>query len=166
MVHETTESLSLVLEGSSGASIAASNYVADVWIADNDDTAAPGTFRFSAPSYGVGEGAGWATITVERTATADSASVTVSTAGGTADGSDYGAVWQTLSFADGQATATVAVPITDDTLVEGDEAFSLRLGAPSAGYALDPGLASATVTIADNDGASAGGMFRCASPAY
>ena len=58
-------------------------------------------------------------------------SVHYATADGTATaGSDYSAVSGTLSFAPGQTAKTIAVPITDDASVEGQEGFFLDLSAP------------------------------------
>lgn len=47
--------------------------------------------------------------------------------GGAVAGQDYGAVSGTLVFAPGRNVAVVEVPITDDTLREGVERFTLRL---------------------------------------
>jgi hypothetical protein len=48
-------------------------------------------------------------------------------------------------------TATFAVPIVQDSLVEGDEYLSLSLNSPTDGYGIDPGLGTATLTIHDDD---------------
>ena len=79
-------------------------------------------------------------------------SATVATAPGTATaGSDYVPVSQSVSFADGQTSRTVQVPITDDPLVEGiDETVDLSLSAPTGGATLGSPT-SAVLRIQDND---------------
>ncbi|MEX8495276.1 Calx-beta domain-containing protein, partial [Sphaerotilus sp.] len=81
----------------------------------------------------VNEGTGTATFTVTMTSAA-TAPVTVHFASedGTAHaGSDYTAVNGTLTFAPGELTKTISVPITDDTVFEGPETFKMNLSAPS-----------------------------------
>ena len=65
------------------------------------------------------------TLTVERVSGTDGAvTVNYATANGTATaGADYTATSGTLSFADGQASRTISVPVLEDTLVEGSETF-------------------------------------------
>ena len=55
-------------------------------------------------------------------------SVNYATADGSATaGQDYTASSGTVTFADNQTTATIAVPITDDTAAEGDETLGVTL---------------------------------------
>lgn len=83
--------------------------------------------------------------------------VQVKTADGVAKaGSDYTAVDQTLTFAPGETTKTVLVPITNDTTFEGKEAFVIALSAPS-GAAVVPTASSVTTTIADEINKDTGG---------
>jgi Calx-beta domain/Subtilase family len=114
------------------------------------------TFAFSSASYSVNEADGSATVTINRTGlTTGSDSVNFATANGTATaGSDYTAVDQTVSFAAGETTKTVVVPITDDSLIEGNETVQLSLSTPSTGATLGS-PSSATLTIVDNDRAFA-----------
>ncbi len=122
----------------------------------------PGTLRFSLASYAVSEGAGTATITVQRINGDDGAvSVQYSATAGTATaGQDFTPASGTLSWADkdnGNKTFTVA--INDDTAVEPSETVLLALSNPTGGATLDAALKSATLTIQDNDtggGAAAG----------
>jgi hypothetical protein len=62
-----------------------------------------------------------------------------------ADG-DFLGVPSTVTFADGQTTASVQLVVVDDALVEGTESFTLSLLGPSAG--MPP---TATLHVADND---------------
>src|SRR5205085_257536 len=98
----------------------------------DDDVAQPGALQFSAAGYTVNENGGAATITVTRTGgSAGSVTVHYATGDGTATaGSDYGATSGTLTFADGQTSLTFAVPVLDDTAVEGNETVTLTLGNP------------------------------------
>jgi hypothetical protein len=118
----------------------------------------PGTLRLSASGYSVNEGQGTAAVTVTRTGgSAGAVSVNYATSNGTATaGSDYTAVSGTLTFADGETTKTFNVPVTNDTLVEGNETINLTLSNPTGGAALG-GPASASLTIVDDD--SAPGAF-------
>ena len=77
--------------------------------------------------------------------------VNYATANGTATaGSDYTATSGTLTFAAGETTKTVSVPVLGDTSVESDETFTLTLSNP-AGATLGA-AASATATIVNDDG--------------
>lgn len=81
----------------------------------------------------VNEATGTATFTVTLSSAA-STEVTVhySSADGTAtSGSDYGAVSGTLTFAPGELSKTISVPITDDLVYEGPETFTIQLATPS-----------------------------------
>lgn len=129
-----------------GATIVGSNTVA-VAILDNDTG-----FSFSAPTYVVSESGGSVTISVLRLGgTNGAASVQYSTTNSTATaGSDFSGVTSALlSFANGEALKTFTVPITSDTVVEGDETFGVILSNPSSGVQLLTSFAA--VTIVDDD---------------
>ena len=65
-------------------------------------------------------------------------------------GSDYTAVSGTLSFAAGQTSKTVSVPISDDSNPEPNKSFTFTLSAPNGGSL---GNATATLTIRNDDAA-------------
>jgi hypothetical protein len=111
-----------------------------------------GVVQFAAASYSVAEGAGQATITVNRTGGAASAvTVDYATSDGTAtQPGDYGATNGTLTFAAGQTSATFTVPIVDDSTNEYGETVALTLGSPGGGATLGA-RSSATLWIVDND---------------
>ena len=70
--------------------------------------------------------------------------------------SDYTAVSQTVSFANGDtANKTVSIPILDDTTAEGNETVNLALTSPTGGATLGS-PSTAVLTITDNDAAPAG----------
>jgi hypothetical protein len=120
-------------------------------------TPQPGQLQFGAATYSVAENGGSVTLTVTRTGGSSGAvSVAYATANGTATaGADYTATSGTLNFADGQTSQTITVPVIDDTLVEGNETFSVALSSPGGGATLGS-PAAATVTIVDNDVAGPG----------
>ena len=72
--------------------------------------------------------------------------VNFATANGTATaGSDYTATSGTLTFAPGETTKTIAVPIIGDTVVESNETFTVKLsGATNATIADTQGVATIT----------------------
>ncbi|HEY1600283.1 MAG TPA: cellulose binding domain-containing protein [Pirellulales bacterium] len=91
---------------------------------------------------------------------ASTAPVTVkyATANGTATaGSDYTATSGTLTFAAGQTTKQVAVPVIGDTTPESNETFSLVLSSPT-GATLT--RATATGTILNDDTSPSTGSFH------
>ncbi len=92
------------------------------------------------------------TVTLSQAATAP-VTVSYSTADGTAAaGSDYTARSGTLTFAAGETSKTITVPIIGDSAVEANETFSVKLsGASGATIGHD----SATGTIVNDDVASA-----------
>ena len=78
----------------------------------------------------------------------------VFTADGTARSpADFTAIDQTLVFAPGETSTTVAVGVVNDGLVEYDETFTVSLGAVSAAATLGSD-ASVEVTIRDDDAAN------------
>ena len=79
--------------------------------------------------------------------------VTFSTSNGSATaGSDYTAVNQTVSFADGDtASKTVNIPIINDATIEPNETVNLALSNPTPGGATLGNPSTATLTILNDD---------------
>ncbi|MEU4157474.1 Calx-beta domain-containing protein [Actinoplanes sp. NPDC026670] len=105
----------------------------------------------------VSEGDGTAELTVELTftggTTATSRTITIpwSTADGTADaGKDYTKSSGTARFAPSTTTATVTVPILQDTQDETDQSFTVKLGSASPAD-VKVATGTATVTVQDDD---------------
>ncbi len=147
-VVEPAESFSVKLSAPVGGSLGSPSS-ATVTISDND-TAAGSVFKLGSSTFSGTETAGVATIRVTRTVTTAPASVRYATSNGTAlAGSDYTANSGVLNFAAGVSVMTFTVPIANDLLVEGPEAFNVALSMPSGGTIGSP--ASAVVTITDND---------------
>ena len=120
--------------------------------------ALPGTLQFSVATSTVSESSSAINVTVSRVGgSAGSASVNYATANGTATVSlDYTATSGTLTWADGDSVAkNIAVPIINDTLIEGDETFSITLSSATGAALGTP--ATINITINDNDFATAPG---------
>ncbi len=82
-------------------------------------------------------------------ASASTVTVSYATANGTAiAGTDYTAASGSLSFAPGETSKSITVPVTGDALDEADESFVINLTAPANATIAD---AQATGTITDDD---------------
>jgi len=97
-------------------------------------------FVFDTNSYSVGQNAGYAFATVDRiNANTGPASIQYFTSDGTASSNfDYLATNGTLLFADGQATATIAVPIINLNTVTSSRNFSITIGNPITATGVTP----------------------------
>lgn len=111
----------------------------------------PATLRFADASISVDEAAGAATLVVRRDgSTSAAASATVSVASGSASaGTDLANTRTIVSVPAGQSSASVQIPIVDDTLDEPNETFTATLSQPAGATLATP--TTATVTIVDND---------------
>ena len=88
------------------------------------------------------------TVTLAPTSPA-AVTVDYATADGSATaGEDYTAASGTLTFAPGETSKTVAVPVLDDAIDEGEETFTLTLSGPSGAELAD---AEAVGTITNSD---------------
>jgi hypothetical protein len=112
----------------------------------NDD----GTSSLAVSDVTVNEGDGLATFHFLLVpASGQLVQVDVATADGTATaGADYTPISTTVAFSPGQTTAELVVPITDDTLYELDETFTLLLSNP---IHVDLANSTAEATLVDND---------------
>ena len=120
------------------------------------------------PTYSAGESAGTVVLTLTRAGNlGPSVSVDYVTTDGTAAaGADFGATAGTVTFAPGQATATIAVPVSSDLVFDPNETFTLSLTGP-AGGAVIGGVASAAVTLSDTTPPptfSGGGLVAVVKP--
>jgi hypothetical protein len=115
-----------------------------------DSATAAGSVQFSVSSIQVIEDIGALTVTVLRTGgTAGNLTVEYSTVDGTAiGGQDYTPSSGTLTFAGGETSKTLQIPILDDAPTEPDEKFTVELRNPSSLESL--GTPSVlTVTVQD-----------------
>ena len=93
------------------------------------------------------------TFTVTRSGgSAGAVSATWTLANGTTDDADFTTTPQTgtVSFADGQTTATVTISVAGDGLVEGNETFFVNLTAPTGGATISDAQGLGTVTNDDS----------------
>ena len=113
------------------------------------------TVRFGAARYSVYENSGAATINVERSgllSTAVTVNYRIVETNGT-PGVDYTDVSGTLTFAGGETSKTLSVPILNDSEVESNELVALQLSAPTGGAIL--GIpATIPLVILDDDSCS------------
>lgn len=120
----------------------------------NDDFGAslgPWFVQFSDPQYSVSEGAGFASITLNRADPSSESVVVFYTQAGTASaGLDYTTTRVLVSFAAGETEKTILIPILADALIEGPETVRLFLRNPTGGPA-GGDLSNATLTIVDDE---------------
>ncbi len=116
-----------------------------------------GVFKFDQRSFSVSEGAGSARIVIERSK-GQRGAVSVDYAvlpGSARAGADFRAVSGKLTWAAGDGlNKTFSIPLTDDSLAEGNETIRLVLSNPTGGAILDAVRWQATLVILDNDGAT------------
>lgn len=112
----------------------------------------PGVIGLSSNTYRIDEPDGTAQVIIQRTqgssgvVTVDYRSVDASAT----TGQDYNSVSGTVTFADGETSKTISIPILDDSLIEGTEEFSFTIDNVTGGATL---LAprTALVRILDNE---------------
>jgi hypothetical protein len=112
----------------------------------------PAQLAFTAGSVTVNENAGAARIQVVRSGgLLGTVSVDVATSGGTAvAGVNYTPVNQVLTFAAGQASQIITIPVKDDGVVTPDLTVNLVLSSPGAGAVLgSPALATLVIHNVD-----------------
>jgi len=126
---------------------------------------------FSSSTFSVNEGGGRATLTVTRTGNTSSTSTvdyrtqdgdtftvgcadTVNNRGAAYARCDFATGVGIVSFAPGESSKQVIVPVLDDGRAEGNETFQVLLSNPGGGATLGT-PSTATVTIVDNDPAGA-----------
>jgi hypothetical protein len=128
----------------------------------------PAVVQLQSTNINVNEGAGSVTLNVVRTgdasgpasfdfATSDTAGLTSCnpTVGGqtgkASERCDFATSLGTVSFAAGETTRSITIPIVDDTHSEGAETFTLTIGNATGAAIQMP--SAATITIEDNDSA-------------
>ena len=126
---------------------------------ESDDVKQAGTFQFGSPTYTVVEGTPSVTVTVNRTNGGNvEASVRLydtgagngSTTASAWAGADYGFLPYMLTFAPGEMSKTITIPIIDDSSTEIDEVFSIQLYSPTNDATVGA-QAKTFVTIQDNE---------------
>ncbi|NJN66946.1 MAG: hypothetical protein HC884_09620 [Chloroflexaceae bacterium] len=124
---------------------------ATLTIADNDGPPA-GILHLDAAAYEVSEAAGSIRLKVQRTSgSAGSVTVRYDTFDGSAAaGSDYTAASGTLTFAAGETSRSIVVPVRNDPMVEGNENLLIVLSNVTGGASLGS-RSLAVLTILDDD---------------
>ncbi|MBZ0093975.1 MAG: retention module-containing protein [Sulfuricella sp.] len=147
-VFEGTEAFTLNLSNAANATIGDSHGIGT--ILDNDQPPPPPLPTLSINDVTVNENAGTAVFTVTLSgASATPVTVNYVTADGSATaGQDYTATSGSLTFAAGETSKTVSVPITNDLVYEGNETFAVNLSGASAATIAD---SQGVGTIVDND---------------
>ncbi|MCP5016276.1 MAG: hypothetical protein GY938_13545, partial [Ketobacter sp.] len=154
---ESSETLDATISNASDAAINIAIASATATINDNDNAAGSIDADLSVSTDGdeAGQVAIVYTVTLDKVNNTGSAiTFDIADAGtGTAtSGSDYTAIpgGATISVADGSATGTYSVVVTDDTLFENDETLEATISNASDA-AINIAAASATATISDSD---------------
>ncbi|WP_419916316.1 Calx-beta domain-containing protein [Candidatus Poriferisodalis sp.] len=146
-----------------------SNYPTSLSIGQVAVTVTASTRTFSIASVTVDEdvsgGNAVLTVTLGRNAPTGNLAFTAAYSyAGTASSADTGTTAGTVSVTAGSRTATLSVPITDDTLVEADETFTVRVSTTASGWSeASAGAGTATVTIDDDDTPAAPGGLAAAA---
>ena len=122
---------------------------ANITILDDDSPTA--TIGFSQASYDAGEGTRIANLIVTRSGGLGvSATINYSTSDGTAiSGTNYVASTGTVTFAVGDITKTISIPIIDNATADPPLTFTVTLTAADGGFI--GGRSTAIVNIIDND---------------
>lgn len=144
--YEPTEQFQLVLIGNPQVDLDLQT-TTTVRIQDDDTSA-----HFSAARYEVHEGAGSVQLTVDLSQPSEQQlSFGYTAVGGSATaGADFPAgVAGTISFAPGQQTQEISIPINEDAIQEGEEVFTVQLTATGNGSVSPP--SEAKVAILPND---------------
>ncbi|HEX7315053.1 MAG TPA: Calx-beta domain-containing protein [Pyrinomonadaceae bacterium] len=149
-VVEPDETVQLTLSDPTGDSTLGSRSSATLNIR-NDELY---SLQLSATSYSASEAEGGIsfTVTLLGNPVATTVSIDYATSDGTAsERSDYIIQSGTLTFAPGETSRTVRIPVVDDNLVEGDETFNLSLSNPQPSGAGFGNPISAQLKIVDDD---------------
>ncbi|MFN5513449.1 MAG: Calx-beta domain-containing protein [Cyanobacteriota bacterium] len=160
---EADETVNLTLSNPQGGAVLGDQTTAVLTIL-NDDLPQPGTILLNSGAYTVNEN-GTANITLIRSGGSDGeVSVTLTPADGTATaGSDYNDSPITVTFANGQTSRTVTIPLLDDAQFEPVETVNLTLSNPTGGAVLGT-QSTAVLTIIDNDAVP--GVIQFSNGAY
>ena len=144
---ESEEEFTVVLSGAP-ADITLDPATATVTIIDNDDV----VIGFDRAAYPVDEGGSRVELTVSviNGVLLETITLNFATSDGSAvAGADYALTTGTVTLTPMTPSVTFTVPITEDSMVEPDEMFTVELSGAPADITLDPAIA--TVTITNND---------------
>ncbi len=154
MILDGDQSFGVRLTNPTVGVFAGADPLATVVIEDNEVAPPTPDIDFQASTVNVAENAGTAVLTVNLSVapgTGNSVTVDYDTENGTAfAGSDFTAASGTLTISDTNTSGVINITILDNTSLEGEESFGVRLSNPTGGvFAKADPLAS--VVIADNE---------------
>ena len=166
---EEEESFTISLSNPRGGAGLASNNTEAVIVIEENDT----PIRFAQAQYTVEEDAGSVVLTITRGVLNNGreignltpeTTVEYETASGTATANaDYERQNGIVTFASGETTQTISIPIINDLDPEGDELFTVSLSNPSSDAVLST-PPSATILIEISDNAAGLVQFASSSP--
>ncbi|MFM6344064.1 MAG: Calx-beta domain-containing protein, partial [Dolichospermum sp.] len=133
-IYEPTETVNLTLSNPTGGATLGTQQTATLTIIDND--AVPGVIQFSNGTYSINEnGTPVTAVTLTRSNGSDGAvSVTLTPSNGSAIApSDYTNTPITVTFANGETSKTVTIPLINDSIYEPTETVNLTLSNPTGG---------------------------------
>lgn len=174
LIDDSNEELGEVFDiditaGSGGVNVFPTDVFFHVAIEDDDNrlysgggggTPTPGIIGFSSTTANVSENAGNLSISVARSnGSAGAVTVDYSTANGTAAaGTDYANTSGTLSWADGEGgSKNIVVAITDDTIAESAETFTVTLSNATGGASIGTNVFTVSIPANDSSGGGGGG---------
>ena len=148
--NEPDETIALALSSPNANGGLGAQATAEVLIVDVDGTPSLG---FSLLEDSGSEAAGALTVALTMfPASSTPVTVTVASADGTAvSAKDYLAVNRVITVPNGSTFVNFTVTLTNETLYEADEVFTLTLSNVSANAELSPGRAQTTLTILNDD---------------
>ena len=163
---EPNETINLALTNLSNDTNLGTQNTAVFTIIDND-VVKPGAIAFTSSNFSINEnGSVVQAITLTRTGGSDGiVGITVTPSNGTAIApDDYNSNPITVSFANGEISKSVFIPIDNDTIFETNETVNLTLSNPTGGATLGT-QTSAILTIVDNDSPQQGSL-AFSNPTY
>lgn len=155
VVEEEEESSASSSNSSSSSSVSSSSSSSSSSSFSQASIGPEGAIRFTIKSFTVSEAVGTATVSVVRTnGNAGAVTVDYATVDGTAKaGTDYTQTTGTLQFAARETSRTFTIPISDDTLLEGNEDLTIVLSSITGGAVFSTPTVT-TLTIVDNETSS------------
>ncbi|TQV89489.1 Calx-beta domain-containing protein [Aliikangiella coralliicola] len=151
---------------SMGESSLGSSSEATITIEEDDEIPPAGVIGFELDTALVNENDGAVNIIIERTSGSyGEVAVSVATQDDSAVAtSDFTALSQTVTFADGETEKSVTIQLIDDDIYETDESFIIALSNVTGDAAL--GTSNSTVTILDNEPVPAAGVLEIENGSY
>ena len=127
----------------------------------------PGVISIGTSTFSVVENAGALSVPlVRQNGTDGSVSITFTIIPGTATAADIaGPMTGIITFANGQATQNLIIPIVDDAVFEGGETFSILISSPTNG-ATTGGVTLPSVTLIENDSQPQPGSITLSAGAF